>query len=95
MTTVFIFLIAGVLIGYLIRNCRILIAASERLLDWAIYLLLFFLGLSTATSEKVMNNIGRLGIMVLIITAAALSGSIIAGMIIYKKFFREDNEKQH
>ena len=61
MLIVFIFLTAGVLIGCLIKNRPILIAVSERLLDWAIYLLLFFLGLSTATSEQVMNNIGRLG----------------------------------
>jgi uncharacterized membrane protein YbjE (DUF340 family) len=94
MLIVFIFLTAGVLIGCIIKDRRILIVISEKLLDWAIYLLLFFLGLSTATSEKVINNISRLGILVLIITAAALSGSIIAGMIIYKKFFREDNEKQ-
>jgi uncharacterized membrane protein YbjE (DUF340 family) len=94
MLIVFIFLTAGVLTGCIIKNRRILIVISEKLLDWAIYLLLFFLGLSTATSEKVINNIGSLGILVLIITAAAVCGSIIAGMIIYKKFFREYDEKQ-
>lgn len=94
MLIVFIFLTAGVLIGWTIKNSTVLITVSEKLLDWAIYLLLFFLGLSTATSEKVMNNIGKLGVLVLVITAAALFGSIIAGIIIYKKFFREDNEKQ-
>jgi uncharacterized membrane protein YbjE (DUF340 family) len=94
MLIVFIFLTAGVLIGWTIKNRTVLITVSEKLLDWAIYLLLFFMGLSTATSKQVINNIGKLSVLVLIITAAALSGSIIAGIIIYKKFFREDNEKQ-
>jgi uncharacterized membrane protein YbjE (DUF340 family) len=94
MLIVFIFLTAGVLIGWTIKNRTVLITVSEKLLDWAIYLLLFFMGLSTATSKQVINNIGKLGVLVLIITAAALFGSIIAGIIIYKKFFRDDNEKQ-
>lgn len=94
MLIVLVFLFAGIGIGYLVRNRQVIITVSERLLGWAIYLLLFFLGLSMATSEKVRANIGNLGVQVFIITAAALAGSIIAGIYIYKRFFRNEDEKQ-
>lgn len=94
MLIVLVFLFAGIGAGYLARNKKVIIILSEKLLGWTIYLLLFFLGLSTAMSEKVRSNIGNLGVQVFIITAAAIGGSIIAGIYIYKRFFRDENEKQ-
>jgi uncharacterized membrane protein YbjE (DUF340 family) len=95
MIIIFVILISGIVLGHFLRNNKSFINISERLSDWSIYLLLFFMGLTTATNEKVVDKIGEIGLLVVIITAGSVMGSILAGAIIYKKYFRGENEKQH
>ena len=94
MIIIFIILISGIFLGRFFRNNKSIINLSELLSDWAIYLLLFFMGLTTATNEKIIGKIGEIGLLVIIITTGAVMGSILVGAIIYKKCFRGENEKQ-
>lgn len=93
MLVIFILLSAGICFGYLFRKKRLLIRFSEFAMDWAIYLLLFFLGLTAASNEKILSNINRLGLLIIILTIGSLLGSVIAGLFIYKYFFKGKNEE--
>lgn len=94
MIIICVILLSGILLGRIFRNHKKIIILSERLSDWSILLLLFFMGLTTATNQKVIDNIGGIGLLIVIITVGAVIGSLLAGLFIYIKFFKGGDEKQ-
>ena len=64
-------LVAGIFLGYLIRKRRGLILAGARLTDAAIFLLLFFLGVSVGMNKQVVNNFSNIGLQSFLLTLMA------------------------
>lgn len=80
---------AGVLIGFLFRNSSVLSKSVGISVIWAIYLLLFLLGISVGSNETILKNFAVIGLNALIITSGAIAGSVILSWFTYKRFFRE------
>lgn len=65
----------GILLGFLLRGTR-LPALASRLVMPAIIILLFFMGLGIGANHRLMDNLPTLGLRGLLLTLAALAGSL-------------------
>jgi len=82
----------GMLVGWLLRNSGRAGKIFTRLTDYSIYLLLLCLGISIGTNREIIDNLGRIGMQVLIITIIAMGGSIALAYIVYRVFFKGDGK---
>ena len=69
-------MVCGIILGY---------AFKER--NYAIFLLLFLLGITVGANEDVMNNLDSIGLEALLITLAAIAGSVLCAWGVYRFFF--------
>ena len=72
-------MVCGIVLGYL--------KIVQKLINYAIFLLLFLLGITVGANADVMNNLNSIGLEALIITLAAISGSILCAWAVYRFFF--------
>ena len=56
----------------------------------AIYLLLFFIGISVGGNEQIMKNLDKIGLNAFLLTLAAVMGSILVSYLFYVKFFKNN-----
>ena len=89
MLVVILFLFSGILIGSLLKSKETVIKITDKLIEWFIYIFLFFLGISVGANEEIAMNFLKLGVQAVILTVGAISGSVLASYFIYKRFFRE------
>ncbi|QZT37579.1 lysine exporter LysO family protein [Halosquirtibacter xylanolyticus] len=80
-------MVAGIVLGYLLRNQRKIISVNNKLTTIIIYLLLFVLGYGVGADEKIISNLFGLGKDALLLTAGAVAGSIFFVRLVEKKFF--------
>ncbi len=88
MFTVLILMAAGILLGFAVRNKTKIHKAADPLVNVAIYLLLFLLGISVGTNKAVINNLDTLGLQGLFLTLGGITGSVILAFFTYKIFFK-------
>lgn len=84
-------MIAGIVIGYILRERNLKIV--HELITWAIFLLLFLLGITVGANKDVMDNLGTIGYEALLITLAAVSGSVFCAWCVYRFFFSSSDRK--
>ena len=72
MLTVVIIMISGILVGYLIRSFEKLVKVNDKLTTWAIYALLFLMGIGIGANKVIMNSLHTLGFKALIISIGEL-----------------------
>jgi len=92
MIAILIVLSAGILIGLLIVEKPKLRLFNNHLLNWAIYLLLFLLGISVGTNREVIQNIGKIGYEAIAIGIFSIAGSVLLSAILFKFLFRQDEK---
>lgn len=80
----------GMLLGFLLRAKQRFVSGNEKLITYAIYLLLFMMGVSIGSNEQIMNSLSTLGIVALIVSMGAIIGSILTGFLVFKLFFKND-----
>lgn len=83
---IFLFFISGIAVGIFLRrfpNITIL----GKLVSITIVVLLFLLGLSVGKNEAIMSNLSTIGLQAFIITGAAVAGSVLMSMLVYRLFF--------
>ncbi len=90
MLTVLVLMTLGVGIGWFLHKKDKLIKLTEKLTNWAIYLLLFLLGLSVGTNEKILQNFHQIGFQAILITVFAVAGSIFVSWLLYILVFKKD-----
>lgn len=78
MAVIILCFIVGIVIGRLLRRQQPLIQLADRLTMWAVYALLFVLGLSVGANQEVLANFGPLGLQAGVLTAGAIVGSVSA-----------------
>lgn len=88
MITVVAIMTLGIVVGYFIRNRNLLVKINDKFIMWAIYLLLFILGLSIGANEIIMKNLPTLGLKALVITLGGILGSISLAWFTYVRFFK-------
>ena len=89
MLTVIYIMVAGIVLGYFLRSKRKLAAINDRLITYAIYLLLLLLGISIGSNKTIVANLPLLGVKALIVTLGAVLGSITLALVTYNLFFKE------
>jgi uncharacterized membrane protein YbjE (DUF340 family) len=90
MITVLVLMTAGIAIGWILHHKEKFIKISNELTNWAIYLLLFLLGLSVGTNDKILNNFDQIGIQAIVITLFAVAGSVLVSWLTYIVFFKKN-----
>ena len=93
MITVLLIMLAGILTGFAINKYPRAIKVNDKLISWAIYMLLFLLGISVGLNKTIVQNLDKIGIQALIITIGAISGSVLALWIVYRLLFEEEQNK--
>jgi len=84
----------GAFLGFLLRKQKRLIRNIDTVTNWAIYLLLFLLGLSVGANKIIIRNIGKLGIQALILAVGAIIGSILLSFLISKLLLKDSNSEK-
>jgi hypothetical protein len=69
-------LASGTLLGILLRRQRPVLAVADRLTSWAIYLLVYSLGIAVGANPAVLENLGRLGWQAALLCAGGILGSV-------------------
>ncbi len=93
MTEILLIMMAGTAIGIILKKNKLFIGAVEKLTMWAIYLLLFLLGMSVGTNEQVISNFGSIGLQSIILTLSGITGSITLAFILYTFMFKDKEEE--
>ena len=88
MLLILFFLTAGMAVGYFLRKRDGIIKLADNVTTGAICFLLFLLGLSVGGNEIIINSIAKLGVQALVLTAGAVSGSVIISYFVYVYAFR-------
>lgn len=86
MLIIFLFLSLGIALGIFLRRFQN-IAFVSKLITVSIVILLFLLGKSVGKNADIMQNLPTIGMQAFIITTAAIAGSVLMSMIVYKYFF--------
>ena len=81
-------MLAGIFIGFAIHRYPAIIRINEKLITWAIYLLLFLLGISVGLNKTIIQNLNKIGLQAITITIGAITGSVLTLWLIYRLFFQ-------
>jgi len=76
------------LAGYFLRKKNRIIKFTDKMTTGAICFLLFLLGLSVGGNEIIINSIAKLGVQAFVLTAGAVSGSVLLSYFVYVYIFR-------
>lgn len=87
------FMIAGIFIGYFLRQYKKLFRITERINIWIIFLLLFSMGLSIGNNKEIISSLSQLGSAAIIIGLAATAGSVLLSIPLYNFLFKNKSEK--
>ncbi len=68
-------------------------ALFSKLLNIIIYVLLLVMGIVVGGNERIVNNLSTIGLQALIITLGAVFGSMLFAAFIYKKIFKEGEQR--
>lgn len=88
MLAVLLIFTGGILLGYSIRKREKLIRINDYLTNFAIYLLLFILGIAVGSNEEILQNFDKIGLNAALISLFAVLGSISLAWMINKIFFK-------
>jgi uncharacterized membrane protein YbjE (DUF340 family) len=91
MFTVIIIMTIGIVIGAAFHKRTAFIQGAERVITYAIWLLLFLLGVSVGANKLIMSNIGTLGIQALLLSFSAMAGSIVLSYFLFAYFFTHES----
>ena len=93
MLTVVSLMVLGMGLGFLFRKGSRVLKKLDTWITWTIYVLLFVLGLSVGKNDTIVQNIHVIGMKALIITLAAIAGSIFVCWFVFLFFFRSRKGK--
>ncbi|MDY0199425.1 MAG: LysO family transporter [Bacteroidales bacterium] len=92
MFTVLIVMVVGVFFGYFFRTRKKMVKFADKFTMWAIYLLLFLLGIAVGANEIIMNNLPKLGFKALVVSLGGIAGSVIVAWAAYVIWFKPKND---
>ena len=78
-------MVCGIILGYAFKERNL--EFVQKLINYAIFLLLFLLGITVGANGDVMNNLDSIGLEALLITLAAIAGSVLCAWGVYRFFF--------
>lgn len=93
MLHIILFILAGILVGYILRN-KGFVKHIGTALGIIIMLLLFFLGVSVGSNEQVVNNFALIGLDAFVLTIGGTLGSILCAWWVYVSFFKKKKDRK-
>lgn len=90
MIIVLVLMSLGIIIGWFLHKQKRFIKPISEVTNWAIYLLLFLLGLSVGTNKEILNNFNEIGYQAILITVFAVIGSVLVSWLTYTLFFKKN-----
>lgn len=82
----------GIGVGWLFRNKEKTRKNVDTAVTWAVYLLLFLLGISVGVNEEIINNFSRIGYKAFWLTFGAVAGSVLLAKVVYELFFKSNDK---
>ncbi len=92
MLSIFFFILAGVVVGYLSRN-RTHLKHVGSAINIIIIVLLFFLGVAVGANKQIIENFTTIGIDALAIALATSVGSVLCAWFVFNRFFKNKKNK--
>lgn len=92
MLTVVIIMTIGIAAGYGVKKFLPVVKVNDKLTTWAIYLLLFLMGIGIGANKTIMSSLHNLGLNALIISIGGVLGSISLGWVTYRLFFKNSQK---
>ena len=80
-------MLTGMLLGFLLRNKRL--SWIHKIITLLIWVLLFLLGIDVGGNEAIIKGLHTLGLEALIITLAAVIGSILCAWGLWYLLYKE------
>ena len=93
MALIFLFLVGGMLVGFLLRRQTPILSLAQKATNVFIFALIFFLGASVGLNRVVMASLNNLGWQALVLSLGSILGSVLASGFIYFYYFRGLYEK--
>jgi uncharacterized membrane protein YbjE (DUF340 family) len=78
----------GIVLGFAIQNKSKIVKSIDPMINIAIYVLLFLLGISVGVNETIISNLDTLGAQALLLTFGGVMGSVVLAFFTYKFFFK-------
>lgn len=88
MITVLTLMTIGIVLGFAIQNKSKIVKSIDPMINIAIYVLLFLLGISVGVNETIISNLDTLGAQALLLTFGGVMGSVVLAFFTYKFFFK-------
>lgn len=63
----------------------------DRVLPFAVWALLFLLGISVGSNQAVVSNLGSLGFDAFLVAVAATGMSVLLSIIVFRLFFKHES----
>lgn len=92
MFTIIGLMLTGMLLGFLLRKQKL--AAIHRVITVLIWLLLFLLGIDVGGNQEIINGLHTIGMEAIIITLAAVLGSVTAAWGFWYVLYKRNKEEQ-
>ncbi len=93
MWIIFVFLLAGIIVGFIFRSQTKLMTFSAKATTFAVFLLIFFLGYSVGQNDAIVSALGELGWQAILLSSGSILGSLIFAGALYFFAFRGLHEK--
>ena len=90
MIPVLLLMTSGIIVGWILHHKTSFLQWISKLTNWAIYLLLFLLGLAVGSNEEILSSFDKIGYLSIAITLFAVAGSILTAWITYQLFFKNN-----
>ncbi|MDD2476588.1 MAG: LysO family transporter [Dysgonamonadaceae bacterium] len=93
MSSIFLSIFSGVLVGYLIRK-RTFIKHVGSIISLIIVFLLFFLGVAVGVNKQIIENFANIGLDAFAIAVGTSTGSVLCAWFVYNRFFKQKKTSQ-
>ena len=92
MFTIIGLMLTGMLLGFLLRKQKL--SGIHKVITVLIWLLLFLLGIDVGGNQKIINGLHTIGLEAIVITLAAVLGSVTAAWALLYVLYKRNKEGQ-
>ena len=92
MFTIIGLMLTGMLLGFLLRKQKL--SGIHKVITVLIWLLLFLLGIDVGGNQKIINGLHTIGLEAIVITLAAVLGSVTAAVSLWYVLYKRNKEGQ-
>nr|WP_319401607.1 LysO family transporter [uncultured Carboxylicivirga sp.] len=85
--------VAGIAVGRQFRDKNKIRKGVDKAVSYAVYLLLFLLGISVGINNDIIQNFSSIGYQALLLTIGAVGGSVLLSTLVYFFFFKKHLDK--